>query len=34
MLVAIAKANKMARQVWDMRTKNEDYKEPALAGAA
>jgi transposase len=34
MLVAIALANKMARQIWAMLTKNEDYKDPALAGAA
>ena len=34
MLVAIALANKMARQVWAMLTKNEDYRDPALAVAA
>jgi transposase len=34
MLVAIALANKMARQIWAMLTKNEDYKDPALAVAA
>jgi len=34
MLVAIALANKMARQVWAMLTKSEDYKVPALAVAA
>jgi transposase len=34
MLVAIALANKMARQVWAMLTKNEDYKDPAPAVAA
>ena len=34
MLVAIALANKMARHIWAMLTKNEDYKDPALAGAA
>ena len=34
MLVAIALANKMARQVWAMLMKNEDYKDPALAVAA
>jgi len=34
MLVAIALANKMARQLWAMLTKNEDYKDPALAGTA
>ncbi|PWL33575.1 IS110 family transposase [Marivita sp. XM-24bin2] len=33
MLVAIALANKMARQLWAMLTKNEDYKDPALADA-
>jgi transposase len=33
MLVAIALANKMARQIWAMLMKNEDYKDPALAGA-
>lgn len=34
MLVAIALANKMARQIWAMLTKNEDYRDPALAAAA
>jgi transposase len=34
MLVAIALANKMARQIWAMLTKNEDYKDPSLAVAA
>jgi transposase len=34
MLVAIALANKMARQIWAMLTKNEDYKDPVLAVAA
>ncbi len=33
MLVAIALANKMARQIWAVLTKNEDYKDPALATA-
>lgn len=33
MLVAIALANKMARQIWAMLMKNEDYREPALAAA-
>ncbi len=33
MLVAIALANQMARQLWAMLTKNEDYKDPALAAA-
>lgn len=32
MLVAIALANKMARQIWAMLTKNEDYRDPALVG--
>jgi len=31
MLVAIALANKMARQVWAMITKNEDFRVPAAA---
>ena len=30
MLVAIALANKMARGIWAMLTKNEDYRDPAL----
>ena len=34
MLVAIALANKMARAIWAMLTKNEDYREPAGAVAA
>lgn len=34
MLVGITLANKMARQIWAMLTKNEDYRDPALAGAA
>ncbi len=34
MLVAIALANKVARMIWAMLTKNEDYKDPTLAGAA
>lgn len=33
MLVAIAIANKMARQIWAMLTKNEDYRDPTLAAA-
>lgn len=33
-LVAVALANKMARQIWAMLTKNEDYRNPALAAAA
>ena len=34
MLVAIALANKMARQLWAMLTKHEDYRDPALSTAA
>jgi transposase len=34
MLVAIALANKMARQIWAMLVKKEDYRDPALAAAA
>ena len=34
MWVAIALANKTARQIWAILTKNEDYGDPALAGAA
>jgi hypothetical protein len=34
MLVAIALANKMARQIWAMLTKNEEYRDPALTAAA
>ena len=34
MLVAIALANKMARQIWAMLTRDEDYRDPALAGVA
>lgn len=33
MLVGIALANKMARQIWAMLTKNEDYRDPSLAAA-
>lgn len=33
-VVAIALANKMARQIWAMLTKNEDFRDPALAVAA
>ncbi len=33
MLIGIALANKMARQFWAMQTKNEDYRDPALARA-
>jgi transposase len=31
MLVAIALANKMARSIWAMLTKDEDYRAPAAA---
>jgi transposase len=34
MLVAIALANKMARMIWAMLTKHEDYRTPATATAA
>jgi len=34
MLVSITLANKMARQIWAMITKNEDYRDPALVSAA
>lgn len=34
MLVGIALANKMARQIWAMLTKGEDYRDPARATAA
>ncbi len=34
MLVAIALANKMARAIWAMMTKNEDYRDPTQAAAA
>ena len=34
MLVAIALANKMARAIWAMITKNEDYRDPTQAAAA
>ena len=34
MLVAIALANKMARMIWAMLTKQQDYKDPVPAGAA
>lgn len=34
MLVAIALANKIARMIWAMLTKNEDYREPAQMAAA
>lgn len=34
MLVAIALANRMARAIWAMATKQEDYRDPALSVAA
>ena len=34
MLVAIALANKMARQIWAMLTKAEDYRDPTLTAAS
>ena len=34
MLVAIALANKMARTIWALMTKNEDYRVPAQAAVA
>ena len=34
MLTGITLANKMARQIWAMLTKNEDYRDPAHVGAA
>ena len=34
MLVAIALANKMARAIWAMITKSEDYRDPTQAAAA
>jgi hypothetical protein len=34
MLVAIALANKMARRMWAMLTKQEDFCDPTLAVAA
>jgi hypothetical protein len=34
MLVAIALANKMARAIWAMMTKKEDYRDPARAVSA
>ncbi len=33
MVVAIALANKMARSVWAMLTKQEDYRSPVVAAA-
>jgi len=34
MLVAIALANKMARAIWAMLTKKQDYRDPAQVIAA
>jgi len=34
MLGAIALANKLARQIWAMLTKNEDYRDPAMTVVA
>ena len=34
MLVAIALANRMARQLWAMMVKGEDFKDPVQTGAA
>jgi hypothetical protein len=34
MLVAIALANKMARAIWAMLTKGEDYMNPTQTAAA
>ena len=34
MLVAIALANKMARMIWALLTKDEDYRDPAKAVVA
>ena len=33
MLVSVALANKMARMVWALLTKNEDYRAPAAVAA-
>jgi hypothetical protein len=33
MLVAMALANKMARSIWAMLTKQEDYRHPGSAAA-
>ena len=33
MLVAVALANKMARSIWAMLTKKEDYRNPGNAAA-
>lgn len=34
MLVAVALANKMARAIWAMLTKKENYRDPALEATA
>ena len=34
MLVAMALAGKMARGIWAMLTRQEDYRNPVLVGAA
>ncbi len=34
MLVAVALANKMARAIWAMLTKKQDYREPVQVTAA
>jgi transposase len=34
MVVAVALANKMARGIWAMLTRDENYRDPAIAGAA
>lgn len=34
LLVGIALANKIARQIWATVTKNEDYRDPSQAAAA
>jgi len=34
MVVAVALANKMARGIWAMLTRGEDYRDPVIAGAA
>lgn len=34
MLVAVALANKMARAIWAMPTKKQDYREPVQAAVA
>ena len=34
MLVRVALANKMARRIWAMLTRGEDYRDPVIASAA